>query len=342
MKDLGELASKSTSITLKGRMVAILSKITLFLFWSFSLWMILWNVFRLWPGERFWAVALTNYFAPWFLMALFVIAIVMALFHQKHLLIASLIAVLLVSIRFIPLFVKNLPTTPSGQTFKVMSFNLYKHNQDLGGIFSMIKEEDPDIIALQELVPEVAEGLLKEFESQYPYHTLHSDDPVEGQGLMSKYELMGVSTVPNYRFLSAKFDFPQGEIVILNVHVPKITYWRWSRAWQNQRDFNQDLLAQTSDVQSPVLVVGDFNTTFLSENYALLTQELTDSFADSGRGFGFTYPAREKLGIRLPWPLVRIDFIFHNEYLLSHETRVLTSGGGSDHRPVISILSVLE
>ena len=341
-REMNQIPFTSQKSLKRERMIAILSKIALVMFWSFTAWMLLWNVFRVWPGERLWAVALTNYFAPWFMLAMFAIAILMVIFQQKYLFFASLLAAMLIFIRFIPMFFVNSPSMSTGPTYKIMTYNLYKHNSDLEGIVSTIKEEDPDIIGLQELVPDVAARLLEELEERYPYHTLGSDQPVEGQGLMSRYELDQVSSTPDYRFLSAIALLPQGEIAVFNVHAPKITPWRWERAWEDQRSFVQDLFAQTSKIQSPVLIVGDFNTTQLSQNYALLRQEYHDAFADTGNGFGFTYPAREKLGIKLPWALVRIDFIFHNDYLISHETKVLTDSGGSDHRPVISILGIMQ
>jgi endonuclease/exonuclease/phosphatase family metal-dependent hydrolase len=99
--------------------------------------------------------------------------------------------------------------------------------------------------------------------------------------------------------------------------------------------------AQIAEIEGPLLVVGDFNTTPQSENYALLRRQLRDAFLDSGRGFGFSYPATPKFGIRLPWPLVRIDYIFHSDHLASYDTRALVNSGGSDHRPVVSELRLL-
>jgi endonuclease/exonuclease/phosphatase (EEP) superfamily protein YafD len=88
-------------------------------------------------------------------------------------------------------------------------------------------------------------------------------------------------------------------------------------------------------------VVGDFNTTPQSENYALLCSHLRDAFLDSGWGSGFTYPATPKFGIRLPTPLVRIDYIFYSEHFGSLDSRVLRDSGGSDHRPAVPIMSLL-
>jgi endonuclease/exonuclease/phosphatase family metal-dependent hydrolase len=148
-----------------------------------------------------------------------------------------------------------------------------------------------------------------------------------------------VSDLPDYRFLSAIIQSPQGELKVFNIHAPKVTPFRWKNSWEEQREFIEELLLQTSNISTPVILLGDFNTTSLSKSYDHITEEFHDSFIYTGDGFGFTYPAREKFGIKLPWPLVRIDYIFFNEQLISHETKVIEENGGSDHRPVFSIFS---
>jgi vancomycin resistance protein VanJ len=289
---------------------------------------------RIWPGEGWWAVALINYFAFWFLLSVLPIIILALVFRQKYLFLVSTLAGLLLSIRIIPMVFHSTPTPTPMLTFKVMTFNIYKHNTDLEGIISVIKEADPDILALQELTPTISDGLLRELKESYPYNTLNSDLPVEGQGLLSKYEMMDVSDLPDYRFLSATIQSPQGQLRVFNIHAPKIAPFQWRKGWEEQRDFIEGLLQQTINLSTPVLILGDFNTTTLSKSYAQITEEFRDSFTGTGAGLGFTYPAREKMGIKLPWPLVRIDYIFLNKYVISHETKVILENGGSDHRPV--------
>ena len=48
-----------------------------------------------------------------------------------------------------------------------------------------------------------------------------------------------------------------------------------------------------------------------------------------------------QFGICLPTPLVRIDYIFYSEHCGSLDSRVLRDSGGSDHRQVVSVLSLL-
>jgi endonuclease/exonuclease/phosphatase (EEP) superfamily protein YafD len=220
-----------------------------------------------------------------------------------------------------------------------MTFNLNKHNRDLDGITSILQKEDPDIVAFQELAPEVGSALFQDLRSIYPHSTLRLDQFEETQGILSKFELDEISTLPNSFFLSAMVYSPHGDLFLINVHAPKISPYRWKEGWEEQRQFIQELLALTSSIRKPVLLVGDFNLTLLSENYELLTEDFHDAFMETGLGFGFTFPTRKTAGIKLPLPVIRIDYIFHDGKMISHETRVLPENGGSDHRPVISVLS---
>jgi vancomycin resistance protein VanJ len=309
--------------------------------WLGAIWLLLWNVFRLWPGERWWPVAVVNYFTPWVALALLPLVALSWFTRQRALSMAFLATVLLIGVYFIPMFLFKPSPPVDGYPFKVMTFNVHQRNTDEMTILELILEEDADVVALQELTPSVSEDLRQALEKHYPYHTLRSDQPVEGQGLLSRYPLEQVSPGPDYRFQSAVVQTPAGPVTLLNVHTPSLFPIGWRKDWERQREFLQVVTAQIAEIEGPLLVVGDFNTTPQAENYALLRRQLRDAFMDSGWGFGFSYPATPKFGIRLPWPLVRIDYIFHSDHLASYDTRVLEISGGSDHRPVVSELRLL-
>jgi vancomycin resistance protein VanJ len=286
-------------------------------------------------------VALVNYFAPWVMLALLPLIALTWLLRQRLLSLAFLAAALLIGVHFVPVFFFKPSAPADGYALKVMTFNVHQRNTDAGTIVELILEEDADVVALQELTPSVSEQLVEALDEHYRYHTLRSNQPVEGQGLLSRYPLEQVSPGPDYRFQSAVVETPAGAVTLLNVHTPSLFPLGWRKDWEQQREFLQGVTAQIAEIEGPLLVVGDFNTTPQSENYALLRRQLRDAFLDSGRGFGFSYPATPKFGIRLPWPLVRIDYIFHSDHLASYDTRALVNSGGSDHRPVVSELRLL-
>jgi endonuclease/exonuclease/phosphatase (EEP) superfamily protein YafD len=102
-----------------------------------------------------------------------------------------------------------------------------------------------------------------------------------------------------------------------------------------------DLLDRFAGETTPLIVVGDFNLTDQSNDYARLTEVLTDSFREAGEGLGLTFP---NLGYANPLlgaapPIIRIDYIFHDHHWRSLASRVYESSGMSDHYPVISTLA---
>lgn len=75
----------------------------------------------------------------------------------------------------------------------------------------------------------------------------------------------------------------------------------------------------------PVILCGDFNDTPTSFAVKMLSDDLKDSFRESGVGFGKTYSG--------PFPSFRIDYIFHSKKMRSfgyttHKTNL------SDHYPI--------
>ncbi len=94
-----------------------------------------------------------------------------------------------------------------------------------------------------------------------------------------------------------------------------------------QVDLTAGLIAQSP---YPVILCGDFNDTPNSYTYQELTSNLTDSFVESGRGFGNTYAGK--------LPSLRIDYILHDPSIMSWEfSREVIEL--SDHYPVSCLLT---
>jgi len=81
----------------------------------------------------------------------------------------------------------------------------------------------------------------------------------------------------------------------------------------------------------PKIVCGHFNTPPRGVEYTRLVRDLDDAFAESGRGFGWSYPANR--------PVLRIDYIFTADGARPLHTRT-PDWPYSDHRPVIATLTL--
>jgi len=92
-------------------------------------------------------------------------------------------------------------------------------------------------------------------------------------------------------------------------------------------------------VTAPVVVQGDFTMSDQSRAYSALTTSLQDSFREAGTGLGRTFPNSLHLGrVRIPGPLVRIDYVFHSPQLQATAATVNCIEGQSDHCAVVVVL----
>lgn len=295
-----------------------------------------WNLLRVWPGERIWFVALVNYFTLWFVLGLIPLLFLAFLLRDNRLALLLILAILTMGVRFVPNLRRDRAPAGEGmQEITVMTFNVDKQNRNPVGVKEAILSEGADIVLLQELTRELSSYLLETLKETYPYQTLDGVDLAEGQAAMSRFPIIASSPLPDYRYQRITIESQVGRITVLNIHTPTLFPIGWREDWEGQRKFVEELASEVRRMSGPLLVVGDFNTTPLSENYAVLTQVLTDSYLERGSGLGFTYPASPKFGIRLPWPLVRIDYIFLSRHFSSLDVHVAMENGGSDHLPVV-------
>jgi endonuclease/exonuclease/phosphatase (EEP) superfamily protein YafD len=176
----------------------------------------------------------------------------------------------------------------------------------------------PDLVALQELTPEVAAALeaAPGIDSSYPYRILEPRDGVAGMGLLSRYPLVVGSYATEPVVLRADLLLPDGaRIDVLNAHPypPEI-----SRAFggvpigldTRRRDEHLSVLAAKVDQaedRARVLLVGDLNATPFEYGFGRISAGLLDAHGEAATGTGFTWrPSRlESLGVGL----LRIDHV---------------------------------
>ncbi len=86
------------------------------------------------------------------------------------------------------------------------------------------------------------------------------------------------------------------------------------------------------ELDQPVLLMCDCNMTDTSAAYARLRTALNDSFREAGWGFGHTFFPPQS-----PFPIQRIDYIWHSEDFTAIQAYV-GQDGGSDHLPIVAKL----
>jgi endonuclease/exonuclease/phosphatase family metal-dependent hydrolase len=84
-----------------------------------------------------------------------------------------------------------------------------------------------------------------------------------------------------------------------------------------------------------VIVCGDFNDPPFAYTYNHISDDLKDSFRESGKGTGKTYHGDI-------YPSFRIDYILHNSNFNSYGHNIYTDLKISDHYPISCYISLIK
>ncbi len=290
--------------------------------------------------DQFLPVRLFGFFMPWLLMGLTPIFILALLLRRR----AAWILVmptLVLALTYAPLFLPRLTIALAGnEPLKVMSYNVLHSNQQMNEVVAMIKTEQPDVLVMQEVIPEIALALRLGLKDMYgenePYHTYEG---WMGQLIVSRYPVTPGETNPDKgRLQKVTIETSAGQIDVWNIHP------RTPLTWQDQQWQIDNLVQDIKQHQGPLIVAGDLNTTDHSETYQMVERELGNAHWDAGWGFGFTFPSKrpQVRGIPVLVPMVRIDHIFYSDHFYVHRAATLDNNAGSDHLPVIAELSIVR
>jgi endonuclease/exonuclease/phosphatase (EEP) superfamily protein YafD len=235
----------------------------------------------------------------------------------------------------------------------VMSFNVWGGSQAPETARVILDHDTPDVIALQELTPHVADLLLEELGDAYPYHAIETRGQYHGLGVLSRYPLAKLEAShllhPGWRIQIVRVEARGSAFTLYNVHpysTNVILYLetgapiaeRVQASVGARQELIRRLAADATGRPGPIIVAGDLNSTDQSEAYAILASHLTDAHRAVGWGFGHTFPAYtgRYRGIPILPRQMRIDMIFASEELVPLRSRVSETHGESDHLPVLA------
>jgi endonuclease/exonuclease/phosphatase (EEP) superfamily protein YafD len=231
-----------------------------------------------------------------------------------------------------------------------MTFNLHGDYTPPGAIATAIRQANPDIAVLQEVSSWQANQLGKELGATLPYASKSAAYWTSGLGIFSRYPIQSVEWVTLGRSwrqaLHVVIAIEGRQLHIVDVHLTSSSGayggWRYLpqhvRSTYAQRETEASQLHEViTQLDGPVILAGDFNTTEQTTAYRVLAQGLQDAFRAAGWGLGNTYPAESWRFGRLPVParLVRIDHITYSSQLTALEAYV-AHGSTSDHLPVMA------
>jgi vancomycin resistance protein VanJ len=292
-----------------------------------TLWLVGWAL----VGDGMLIVRWGAYAAPWLALSVLAAAGLFGLVRRPWAAVVALAVGLLilspVLTRFNPL--RWSPDKSSGG-LKVMTFNTSDLNLDIEAIAGLIGRERPDIVFLQQIAD--LKRLQQRLAAQgYRYTAFpeHTDDTV----ILSRFPL---SQSKSFGTRTTSVAAVGGcKVRLWSLHAPhgQFTIDEQTRYF----DLAADALR---DETLPLIVAGDFNSTEFNTVQAPLRVRLRDAYAETGSGFGFTFPSDVRRMGTLG-KLFRIDHILFRD-LAAQAAWVADDNAGSDHFAVVAILRLAQ
>jgi endonuclease/exonuclease/phosphatase family metal-dependent hydrolase len=229
-----------------------------------------------------------------------------------------------------------LPVPPPGgasPALRLFDANLHAANPDVAPIAEEIRAAAPDLVALQEVDPDGAAGLVRSgVLDRFPHRVTEVRRGASGVALWSRFPLAEaqVRQVGDMPFVRATVVLGDRRLRVYAVHVEAPVGDGRAR-WRAQlRRLDEELRHE----RRPLVVAGDFNATRHHPSFRrLLSDGLADAHERRGRGWAATWP-RDRWP--LP-PLMRLDHVLVTPEVAVRSVREGV-GRGSDHRPVVADL----
>ena len=266
---------------------------------------------------------------------------------------------------------------PEG-TIKLISYNVcqyggnYKYEFGFETVYKYLKEQDADIVCLQEDVDSWRRFVFQWYEKIYPYNdtTIFSKRPtsMNGVGIHSKFPILKKERIPYESagngsvayFLKIEDD----TVIVINNHLEGThlstedrskytqiikgkmekdtarieTYHLLEKLGKNAAKRAPEAEAVHEYIEAhrqyPLIVCGDFNDNPISYSRRTIAQGLTDCFKETGRGIGLSYNQKGFF--------VRIDHLFCSEHFEPYNCEIDDEMDASDHYPMICRLKMIH
>ena len=250
----------------------------------------------------------------------------------------SAIAILGIALNFWPIARWYLPkqeSVSSQRRLKLVQFNVLYLNNRYQAVLDFLREEQPDIVTLQEITDDWVAGLAP-LSTQFADVRIEPGNQGSGIAIYSRIQFDQAETLvlsSDQRLnLLVKFTWEGRQLSLLTTH-PQNPFGENRFEWRNEQ------LAATAQLLNslpePKILIGDLNITMWSPYYQKLVTDAQLVNTREGHGLIPTWPAK----ILLPFLMIPIDHCLVSQDI---EVAAIRTGRslGSDHLPLVVELIV--
>ena len=156
------------------------------------IWFVCWFVF----GDANWWLALVNRAVPFLFVPVLVLLAWIVYSRHFKLMIALLIPILIFAWLYHPYLLPRFTNQDKTEhTLKVMTYNVLFSNFDYDAVAKVILTHKPDLVALQEVQPEMMSELEKRLRDEYPYSLMGTQNDYGTTAVFSRYPFIESSVL---------------------------------------------------------------------------------------------------------------------------------------------------
>jgi vancomycin resistance protein VanJ len=325
-----------------------LSKFSVFVMIYVSLisaWFVSWLLI----GDDNWWLISINHFVPYlFVPVLFFFA--WAIFSRQFKVIILLPLPILIFGRLyhpylLPKFTQPVETNSE---LRVMTYNVLYTNLDYDAVANVILAYQPDLVALQEVAPEMMDALEERLAIDYPYSKRETENTYGTPAIFSRYPLTDAYVLDlqaGRPAVVAKTNVHDKEITFVAVHL--LAYGLW---WVKLKDIPVIIVTRTAEQnrqaeilleeiknEAGMVIIGcDCNAIETSSSYRILDQHMDNA----AREIGWLLSENEFPNVIPDTALQHIDYVWYRGNLEPMRVYTVNDNGGSDHLPVLAVFNL--
>ena len=218
----------------------------------------------------------------------------------------------------------------SGERVRFVTANLLLGRASPAAVVALARER-ADVLAVQELTPELADRLCGELAIDFPFRVLRPRERAAGVGLWSRHPITASGTDEQFSrgLVWARLRVAEVDATVISTHMPPP---RSAFPTCHAEITRLGPVLQQLPETARVVVGGDFNATIDVHQFrALLRGGYRDGAVQAAAGFTRTHPSH----LPMP-PLLAVDRILTRESTATSIKAVRLAG--SDHRALVATI----
>ena len=325
------------------------SKLSILLF-SYLLFICVWFLLWLTVGDGPWWLTVLNRVVPYLFLPVLLFLAWLLLKREYKLAVVLALPTLIFLLLYRPYLVPSYSSASHAPAdLTVMTYNVLYSNLEYEAVSRNIRAYQPDLVALQEVVPAMMDALEIRLADDYPY-SMHGTNGEYGvTAVFSRYPFFDTKVLDlgeDRRAVIVKAEVNDRTIVFAAVHL-RAYGLQWVRPLTNvpheiinrtnlQNHQVELLLDELLDEPGLAIIGCDCNSKETSSSYRMLDRQ----FDSAAYRVGWQIPGIELAGAKQDLNLNHIDFVWYRGELDPFAVYEIADTAGSDHHPVLALFEL--